>query len=332
MKISEIARLAGVSSAAVSRYFNDGSISEEKKQKIKKVIDETGYVPNPTARSLRQQRTDSVGVIVPKVNSDSVSKLIEGASSVLNRAGYTTIFANAENNVKHELEYLHLMQETNLAGIILMGTVLTRKHIAFFKNSNIPIVVCGQNHPSVNCIYHDDRGAGRELGRYVLGKGYRKLAYVGALETDESVGVNRRVGVEEAMIDFRISPSSLVRAAVGFTMEEGFRGMNEILDTGFIPECVLCATDTIAVGAMRALKRKNFKIPGDVAVCGIGGGMAGIIITPALTTVKLFHRESGERAAKLILSMVEQYREHPDAKIPVTHTMLGYSLVERESV
>nr|WP_316618362.1 LacI family DNA-binding transcriptional regulator [uncultured Ruminococcus sp.] len=76
MKISEIARMAGVSSAAVSRYINGGSISEEKKQRIKKVIEETGYVPNPTARSLRQQRTDGIGVIVPKFNSDSVSNLI----------------------------------------------------------------------------------------------------------------------------------------------------------------------------------------------------------------------------------------------------------------
>ena len=77
MKISEIARLAGVSPAAVSRYINGGSLSEEKRQIIKKVIDETGYVPNLTARSLRQQRSDSIGVIVPKFNSDSVSKLGE---------------------------------------------------------------------------------------------------------------------------------------------------------------------------------------------------------------------------------------------------------------
>ena len=106
MKISEIARMAGVSSAAVSRYLNGGSISEEKKERIKKVIEETGYVPNPTARSLRQQRTDSIGIIFPKVNSDSVSNLIEGVSTVLSKAGYLAIFGNAENDEKRELEYM----------------------------------------------------------------------------------------------------------------------------------------------------------------------------------------------------------------------------------
>ena len=133
MKISEIAALAGVSAAAVSRYLNGGSISEEKKQKIKKVIEETGYVPNVAARSLRQQRSNSIGVVVPKINSDSVSNLLEGVSSVLSRSGYLTIFGNAGNDKKQELDYLRMMQEARLAGIVLMGTVLTSAHIRFFK-------------------------------------------------------------------------------------------------------------------------------------------------------------------------------------------------------
>ena len=332
MKISEIARLAGVSSAAVSRYFNGGSISEEKKQKIKKVIDETGYVPNLAARSLRQQRSDSVGIIVPKVNSDSVSNLIEGVSSVLSKSGFTTIFANAENNAKREIDYMRIMQEANLSGIILMGTVFTSKHIQIFRESKIPIVVCGQNHHTANCIFHDDVGAAREITRYILSKGRRKLAYVGAVETDESVGVNRRIGVEEAMIDYEISPSKLVRTEVFFTMDEGYRGMTEILDSGYVPDGVICATDTLAVGAMRALTERGFSIPQDVSIVGIGGGTVGAVITPALTTVRLFHRESGERAAKLMLAMIESDREQPDKKLPVTHTMLGYELIERESV
>ena len=243
MKISEIARMAGVSSAAVSRYINGGSISEEKKQRIKKVIEETGYVPNPTARSLRQQRTDGIGVIVPKFNSDSVSNLIEGVSTVLSKSGYLAIFGNAENDEKRELEYMRLMQETRFAGILLMGTVFTPKHIAFFRESKMPI-----------------------------------------------------------------------------------------LDGGYVPDGVICATDTLAVGAIKALQERGYKVPGDISVAGIGGGFAGTIITPALTTVKLFHRECGERGARLLLSMIEQQREKPDQKLPTTHTMFGYSLIERESV
>lgn len=332
MKISEIAALAGVSSAAVSRYLNGGSISEEKKQLIKKVIEETGYVPNVAARSLRQQRSNSIGVIVPKINSDSVSNLLEGASSVLSKSGYLTIFANAENDKKQEIDYLKMMQEVKLAGIILMGTVLTPAHISFFKESEIPIVICGQNHSSVSCIYHDDLHATCEITRHIIGKGRRKLAYVGAVEADVSVGLNRRLGVEKAMQEAGMSPDQLVRTQVFFTVDEGSRGMNEILNSGFVPDGVICATDTLAVGAIKALKERGFRIPADVSVGGIGGGLAGTIISPALTTVQLFHRESGEKAAQLLLSMIEYTREHPGEKLPHTHTMLGYRLIERESV
>ena len=332
MKISEIARMAGVSSAAVSRYINGGSISEEKKQRIKKVIEETGYVPNPNARSLRRQRNDGIGVIVPKFNSDSVSNLIEGVSTVLSKAGYVAIFGNAENDEKRELEYLRLMQETRFAGILLMGTVFTPKHIAFFCESKMPIVVCGQNHPSVTCVYHDDKGAAKEITRYMIEKGRRKLAYIGAIERDISVGINRREGVEEAMSEAQLDPSALVRAQVFFAVDDGYKGMNDILDGGYVPDGVICATDTLAVGAIKALQERGYKVPGDISVAGIGGGFAGTIITPALTTVKLFHRECGERGARLLLSMIEQQREKPDQKLPTTHTMFGYSLIERESV
>ena len=324
--------MAGVSSAAVSRYINGGSISEEKKQRIKKVIEETGYVPNLAARSLRQQRTDSIGIIVPKVNSDSVSNLIEGISTVISKADYIAFFGNAENDEKRELDYLRTMQEARLAGILLMGTVLTPKHIGFFRESMLPIVVCGQNHPAVTCVYHDDRGAAKEITRCLMKRGRRRLAYIGAVERDVSVGINRREGVEDAMREAQLDPAQLVRTQVFFTSDEGYRGMKEILDSGFVPDGVVCATDSLAVGAMRALREHGLRVPDDVSVGGIGGGVAGTIITPALTTVKLFHRECGERGAKLLLTMIEQQRERPDEKLPVTHTMFGFSLIERESV
>ena len=332
MKISEIARMAGVSSAAVSRYINGGSISEEKKQRIKKVIEETGYVPNPTARSLRQQRTDGIGVIVPKFNSDSVSNLIEGVSTVLSKSGYLAVFDNAENDEKRELEYMRLMQESRFAGILLMGTVFTAKHIAFFRESSMPIVVCGQNNPNVTCVYHDDKGAAKEITRYMLQKGRLKLAYIGAVERDISVGLNRREGVEEALREAGLDPGTLVRTQVFFTVDDGYKGMNDILDGGYVPDGIICATDTLAVGAIKALRDRGFSIPKDVSVAGIGGGFAGTIITPALTTVKLFHRECGERGARLLLTLIEQHREKPEEKLPITQTMFGYSLIERESV
>ena len=332
MRISEIAKLAGVSSAAVSRYINGGSISEEKKQQIKRVIEETGYVPNLAARSLRQQRNDSVGIIVPRINSESVSNLIEGVSTVLNQAGYLAFFGNTENSEKKEIEYLRLMQEAKLAGVILLGTVFTAQHTQIFRESSMPIVVCGQNHPAANCIYHDDHNAAKAITDRLIGRGRRRLAYIGVTETDICVGVNRREGVEDAMAQAGLDPESLVRTEGFFDAKAGYEGMRGILDGGFTPDGVICATDTLAAGAMKALREDGYRLPEDVSVGGIGGGTAGSILYPALTTVQLFHRESGERAAKLLLSMIEYTRAHPGKKPPLTHSMLGFRPVERDSV
>ena len=105
MNISEIAKLAGVSSAAVSRYFNNGYISEEKKEAIRKVVEQTGYRPSVQAQTLRTKKTKMIGVIVPKVASTSIGKIVEGILSVLNESGYQMLLAVTQNNPKKELEY-----------------------------------------------------------------------------------------------------------------------------------------------------------------------------------------------------------------------------------
>ena len=99
MTISEIAKLAGVSKACVSRYLNHGYVSEEKKQRIQKIIDETGYVPSRQAQVLRTGKSRQIGVILPKINSESISAMVAGISSVLNRNGFAMLLANTENNV-----------------------------------------------------------------------------------------------------------------------------------------------------------------------------------------------------------------------------------------
>lgn len=109
MNISEIAKLAGVSSAAVSRYFNNGYISEEKKEAIRKVVEQTGYRPSIQAQTLRTKKTKMIGVIVPKIASASIGKIVEGVLSVLNESGYQMLLAVTQNDPKKELEYLSLL-------------------------------------------------------------------------------------------------------------------------------------------------------------------------------------------------------------------------------
>ena len=141
MTIKEIAKLAGVSSAAVSRYLNGGYVSDEKKEQIKKVIDETGYQPSAQARMLRTKKACLIGVVVPKINSESISRITAGIEKVLSERNYQMLLAGTDNTPAKEIEYMRLFENYPVDGIILVGTMITAEYRRFLKESKVPVVV-----------------------------------------------------------------------------------------------------------------------------------------------------------------------------------------------
>ena len=125
MTIADIANMAGVSKAAVSRYFNNGYISDEKREAIRKVVEETGYQPSVHAQTLRTKKTKMVGVIVPKMVSSALGRVIEGIQNVLDEAGYQLLLTVTHNDLEREITYLQNLDETKVDGVILCGTMFT---------------------------------------------------------------------------------------------------------------------------------------------------------------------------------------------------------------
>ena len=157
MNINEIARLAGVSRATVSRYLNNGYVSEEKKKVIRQVIEETGYQPSSQAQMLRTKKTKLVGVILPKINSNTISREVAGISDILTKKGYQIILANTNNDIEEELKYLSLFKDNQVDGVIFIATILTQKHKKMLKEYKVPIVLLGQLLEGYPCIYHGYR-------------------------------------------------------------------------------------------------------------------------------------------------------------------------------
>ena len=111
MTIAEIAQRAGVSKTAVSRYLNSGYISQEKKEKIRAVIEEPGYIPSRQAQNLRRGTSRMIGVILPKIDSESISRIVAGISQVLEEKGFQLLLANTENNIEREISYLEYFKK-----------------------------------------------------------------------------------------------------------------------------------------------------------------------------------------------------------------------------
>ena len=347
MTIKEIAQMAGVSSAAVSRYLNGGYVSEQKKEQIRKVIEETGYQPSTQARILRTGRAHLVGVVAPKINSESISRITAGIEQALSARGYQMLLASTDNQPEKELTYLRIFESYPVDGIILIGTVITERHRKFLKESKVPVVVVGQETDAASCIYHDDFGAGRAMGQEVArqllekksGKAENcKVAYIGVTREDKSAGAARedgfRMGLQEAGIPF----DEKYRRISEFNMEGGCVAVTDLLCTENEIDVICCATDTIAAGAIEALITQSKKaVPKSVQdsgarmlhilehsgirVTGFGDNQMLKAVTGGIPTVHFGFKTSGIKGAELLLDQIEN-----ENRIPV-QIKLGFQIV-----
>lgn len=325
MNIAEVARLAGVSSAAVSRYFNNGYVSEEKREAIRRVVEETGYRPSLQAQTLRTHRTRMIGVILPRIDSAAVSSMVSGILSVLDDNGYQMLLADTQNNEQKELEYLSLFGEKQVDGVIFIATVFTAAHKKALKAVNLPLVLLGQSLSGCSGVCFDDYHSIYDMTSLLLEKGRRRLVFLSAFHKDKAAGLDRYRGYRDGVMDAGFPELAERYAIAKFSMEGGREAMARLLDTWGEPDGVVCATDTMAIGAMQELKKRGIGVPETVLVAGHGDSVTGTVTSPTLTTIHYSYEEAGTLAAQLLLERMG------NGELPSREIKLGYSLVERGS-
>lgn len=325
MTINEIARLAGVSRATVSRYLNNGYVSGEKREKIRRVVEETGYRPFAQAQMLRTKKTKLAGVIIPKINSDTVSRMVAGISDVLAKAGYQLLLANTNNNLEEELKYLKLFKDNQVDGVLFMGTIFTGRHKKILKEFKVPLVILGQRLEGYSCVYQDDYHAAKDMTELLLKRGKRP-GFIGATAKDEAAGLARRRGYEAALRKYKmpVEPEAMLEAQ--FSVESGYEKMKELLERVPEVDAVLCATDNIAAGAMSCIRETGRKIPEEIQIAGTGDTPLSNLVTPRLTTVHFYYKTSGMEAASMLVELMEAKEEAVSRELK-----MGYKLVEKES-
>ena len=325
MNIAEIAKLAGVSPAAVSRYFNNGYISDEKRKAIRKVVEQTGYRPSLQAQTLRTKRTKLIGVIVPRINSGAVGSIVAGVLSVLDAGGYQMLLADTQNAPEKEMEYLTVFDEKQVDGVIFTATVFTPEHRRIMKGMSVPVVVTGQRIAGYNCVYYDDYHAAYDITKLMLGKGKRKLGFISVPHRDAAAGLERFRGYCRAVEDAGLKELAENYVISDFSLKSGYEKMKELMERCGELDGVVCATDTIAVGGMQYLKERGVNLPGQMMLAGHGDSAISDVTTPTLTTVHYSFEESGVLSAGILLENIE------DKNAAVKEIMMGYRLVEKES-
>ncbi len=325
MNISEFAKEAGVSVSAVSRYFNHGYLSEDKRQKIEAALERTGYAPNYSAQTIRTKVTKLVGAILPKLSSESISRITEGIAEVLGEEGFELLLINTANDASREISSLELFRQNRVDGVILLASVFTDLHRSVLSKMRVPAVVVGQQLKGFNCVCHNDFGAAYAMTRLMLEKGAERPAFIGANPDDKACGVERQRGFVQALADAGMVPSPKYMEIAKFTMESGYEKAQRLFSVKIKPDAVFCATDNIAAGAMLYFREQGIRIPEDVMVGGIGDSRMGKLLYVPLSSVHLHYKTAGREGARMLLS---EMRNASDVRRIL---QLEYDLVERES-
>ncbi len=323
LTIKDIAEIAGVAKSTVSRYLNNGKVSEETKEKIRRVIEEHNYEPNAFAQSLKAKKTKFVGIIAPGLDSIVTSKVIMAIDTTLRENGYNPLIINTSLRKDLEIESIENLARLKVDGIILVATEIKDAHRDVISQLRVPFLMIGQVCDGVTSIVNDDYHAGFEVGRYIQEMGHQDVIYLGVSKDDTAVGINRRNGVldglryQNNLMNIRIMESD-------FTSELSEKIVNDALKDSK-PSAIICATDRIALGARKAIQRHNLSVPEDISLTGFGGYDLATLVTPPLTTIKFENEKTGHLAAETIIDLMEG-RDVAELQV------IGYQLIKSKSV
>ncbi|GAA0815638.1 LacI family DNA-binding transcriptional regulator [Clostridium tertium] len=330
MNIIEFAKIAGVSKSTVSRYFNNGYVSEEANEKIKIAIEKTGFRPQRQAQSMRTKKTNLIGVIVPKISTETAPRVVEGISDELSVHGYDILIANTNLVIEKEIEYLKMFKSNHVDGIIFMATKVTEEHLKVMNEIAVPIVVVAQNIDEYPSVYNDDYNAAREVVKYIINKGYREIAFIGVYEEDISVGFERKRGYLDELKSNKIKIKKDFIKIGDFNVESGYNLTKELMKSKEKPKAIFAVTDNIAAGAIEYLKENNYNIPSDIAIMSIGDSKISRFIDPKLTTVHYYYKTAGVEAANMLLELIKD--SVVSSKRINKKEILPFRIVERNSI
>ncbi|WP_026688506.1 LacI family DNA-binding transcriptional regulator [Alteribacter aurantiacus] len=326
--ILDIAKLAEVSRTTVSRVLNDsGYVSDKARVKVLEAIEQTGYVPSEQAKSLRTKKTKVIGVILPKISTETASRVVDGIDHVLSEKGYQILLANANLQVEKEIEQLKLLESRRVDGIILLATNLEEKLLKAIADLNVPLVALGQDVPGIPSIVYDDYRSAKELTETIISKGHKHIGFIGVYETDEAVGKVRKQGYMDAMKDHGLVIEEAWIQKGKFDIESGYDAMKKILsNSNHTPTATFAVTDRLAIGAMEYLKEKQIVIPDQMAIAGIGASEISKYVSPRLTTVDYNNENAGMETARLLLDQLNGSEEK------MRKLSMDYRLIVRDSL
>ena len=323
LTIVDIAKMAGVGTTTVSRYFNGGNLKKETRERIKEIVDKYNYTPNTFAKALKSIDSKIIGVIVPCLHSYISGNTLKYLDKELKENNYETLIMNTNFDENKQLEYIKKLARMNVDGIVLLPTTMSKAYESTIKSIDVPVVMLGQEGEYTYSVEYNDFNAARDLTYYVLSSGHKKVAYLGVSEDDIAVGYYRKLGVLRALEKYNLEPENIL--ITNFGMEEGYEIVKENIEKLKEDSCLICATDNLAYGAIKALEEEGLNVGEDYSVAAFGDYTSSALLKSPLTTIKFDLKDAAKQTVDMLLNIIK--KEETAMKL-----LIGYELKTRDSV
>jgi DNA-binding LacI/PurR family transcriptional regulator len=306
VSIKDIARAANVSHSTVSRALrNSPLVKRETIALVRKIADEKGYRVSAVARSLVNQRTDTIGVVVTSIANPFVGEVVSGIEEYALAHDYSVILATSDADPARELHAVRSFHERRVDGILVNSSRVGALYLPLLAEMRVPIVLINNHHPGefVYSVTIDNFNGGREATRHLVELGHRRIGYVGdqfGLQSDTERFAGYRQVLEEADIGFH--PELVVHG--DGRPEGGLCATARLLDLPEPPTAVFCYNDMQALGALRAARERGLNVPRDLSVVGLDDLYLAAYTDPPLTTVQQPKHQMGRLAVQILLDLL----------------------------
>jgi LacI family gluconate utilization system Gnt-I transcriptional repressor len=327
IRLTEVAKLAGVSPITASRFFrNPDALSAGKRVRVESAAKELGYVPNLAARALASQRTEVIGVLIPSLTNNVFADVLRGIYDALDGNRYSIQLANTRYSIFQEEKLLRLFLAQKPAGLIVTGVNQTADSRDTLESVDCPIVQIMDlgSAPVDMMIGFSHYNAARAGISHLLEQGYRRIGFVGARMDPR---VQRRLeGYQAAMNDAGLfDPRYVVTTSMPTSVTLGGTLFADLLAKAPDIEAVFCVNDDLALGVLFECQRRHMSVPGQMAIVGFNDLEFMASAVPAMTSVRTNRYEMGRDAATMVIEAIEGRR--PEQPI----VDLGYSVMKRQS-
>jgi LacI family transcriptional regulator, gluconate utilization system Gnt-I transcriptional repressor len=327
-RLIDVANAAGVSTMTVVRVLRDpDKVADGTRERVRRVLEETGYTPNLTARGLASNRSGLIAAIVPLLTNSLIAEIMQGLTDVLVPNDLHLLLGASGFSAAQEESLVRTFLSRGVDGIYLTGLIHTDETTSMLRRAGIPVVEGGNlgDDPIDMVVGYSNTAAAREATRHLIRRGYDPIGYIGATPKDNDRARDRRRGYEAALHASRRTVDAAICVETSLEIDAGAAAMATLLDRRPDVRAVFCSADALAVGAIYECQRRRVAVPAGIAIVGFDDLPIASHVVPPLTTIRVPRYEIGQRAGRMLSDRLA------GRAVRKRHVDTGYTLIERDS-